>query len=141
MPLAVGETFETARYTIPSVESLEFARSYDPQPFHLEAADAAKSIFGRLTVSGWYTAALTMRLIVECGVLREIGIIGTGIDELRWLSPVEPGATLFVRGTVVSQQPRPGKSTGRLRVQLETIDQNGVTVMSQIANLVVPTRP
>ena len=136
---AVGETFETASYTISLDESLAFARAYDPQPFHLDADAAGRAIFGELTCSGWHTTAIAMRLIVDSNVLRETGIIGTGVDELRWLAPVKPGDTLRVRGEIVEairSQRRPDRGT--LRVRLVTVNQDGVAVMSQIANLVVP---
>lgn len=138
----IGETFATKSYTIAPAESLAFARAYDPQPFHLDAAEAAASIFGELTCSGWHTAAITMRLIVESNVMRESGIIGSGIDELRWLAPVKPGDALHVRGEVIERVAWPRRSDrGTLRVRLLTINQSGVTVMSQIANLVLPVGP
>jgi len=137
----IGETFETHGYTISPEESIEFARSYDPQPFHLDAGEAARGIFGELTCSGWHTAAITMRLIVDSGVMRETGIIGTGIDELRWLAPVKPGDSLRVRGEIVAAvHSRHRLDRGTLRVALKTINQDGVIVMSQIANLVVPAK-
>lgn len=136
-----GETFDSPQYRVTAEEAEAFARTYDPQAFHLEAAAARASIFGRLVVSGWHTAAVTMRLVVESGVMRAIGVVGVGIDELRWTAAVEAGAVLFVHGTVLECIRRPGKSRGTLRVKLLTIDQNGTTVMSQIANLIVPQRP
>ena len=138
----VGETFETAAYRLDEAECVGFARAYDPQPFHLDAGAAARSIFCELVVSGWQTAAVTMRLMVESGVLREAGIIGTGIDELRWLAPVKPGDTLRVRCEVVELQPWPHRpDRGTLRLKLQTLNQHGVTVMSEIANLVMPQSP
>lgn len=137
---SVGETFETRAYPISLEESFGFARAYDPQPVHLDPGAAERGIFGELTCSGWHTAAITMRLIVDSKVMHEIGIIGSGIDELRWLAPVKPGDTLRVRGEVVEaihSQRRPDRGT--LRVRLLTVNQDGVAVMSQIANLVVPT--
>ncbi|MBV8491246.1 MAG: acyl dehydratase [Candidatus Eremiobacteraeota bacterium] len=137
----VGDSFETQRYTIAEEESVAFARAYDPQPFHLYAGEAARSMFGELVVSGWHTAAITMRLVVDSGVLRETGIIGTGIDDLRWLAPVKPGATLRVRGEVIELRPWPGSATrGTLRVKLATLDENDTVVMTQIANLIMPVR-
>jgi acyl dehydratase len=138
----IGDTFESDAYTISREESLAFARSYDPQPFHLDDEAAARSMFQELASSGWQTAAVTMRLIVECGVLKETGIIGTGIDELRWLAPVKPGDALHVRGEIVEKAPWPGStSRGTLRVKLATINGDGVVVMTQFANLIVPQRP
>ncbi len=139
---AVGETFETAELTISANESFAFARAFDPQPFHLDAAAAERSVFGELTCSGWHTTAVTMRLVVESGVMRETGIIGSGIDELRWLAPVKPGDTLRVRGEIVERirsERRPDRGT--LRVRLETLNQHDVVVLSQVANLVIPAKP
>lgn len=138
---AVGDRFETSEYTLEEEECLAFARAYDPQPFHLYAGEAARSVFHRLVASGWHTAAVTMRLVVDSGVLREIGIVGTGIDELRWLAPVAPGDTLRVRGEVLSLEPWPnGSSRGTMRVKLLTVNQEDAVVMSQIANLMLPVR-
>lgn len=137
----IGDTFESGSYTLTEEESLAFARSYDPQPFHLYAGEAARSIFHDLVVSGWQTAAITMRLIVDSGVLRETGIIGTGIDDLRWLAPVKPGDTLRVRGEVLDLLQWPGNpNRGTLRVKLLTLNQDGVAVLSQVANLMLPVR-
>jgi acyl dehydratase len=137
----IGDTFETHAYSIDAQESLAFARAYDPQPFHLDPDAAARGIFGELTCSGWCTTAVTMRLIVDSNVMGETGIIGSGIDELRWLAPVKPGDVLRVRGEVIEQLQSPRRpDRGTLRVRLLTINQHDVTVMSQIANLIVPVR-
>jgi acyl dehydratase len=137
----IGDVFESAAYTLDEEECLAFARAYDPQPFHLYPGEASRSMFGSLVASGWLTTAITMRLIVDSGVLRETGIIGTGIDDLRWLAPVKPGDTLRVRGEVADLVPWPGNpSRGTMRVQLRTLNQDDVVVLSQIANLVLPVR-
>src|SRR6185312_8220996 len=104
----VGDRFESGTYQLLLEDCLAFARSFDPQPFHLYAGEAAHSVFRELVASGWQTAAVTMRLVVDSGVLRETGIIGTGIDDLRWLAPVKPGDTLHVRGEVIGTAPWPG---------------------------------
>jgi acyl dehydratase len=139
---SVGDAFESAQYTVTEEEALAFARSYDPQPFHLYAGEAARSFFHELVISGWQTTAITMRLVVDTGVLRETGVIGTGIDDLRWLAPVKPGDTLRVRGEVIGAAPWPGSDKrGTLRVKLQTLNQRGEVVLSQIANLILPVRP
>ncbi len=140
---AVGDTFETEAFTLSEKESLAFAHLYDPQPFHLDATAAADSPFRELVASGWQTAAITMRLVVQSGVLRTTGVIGTGIDDLRWLAPVFPGDTLRVRGEVTEKLPWAGKKKdrGTMRIRLHTLNQHDVVVMSQIANLMVATRP
>jgi acyl dehydratase len=137
-----GETFESGTYTLSLDECLAFARTYDPQPFHLDADAAAHSIFRELVASGWQTAAVAMRLIVDSGVLKETGIVATGIDELRWLAAVKPGDTLRVRGEMVSATPWPGsKSRGTLRVKLAVVNAENVVVMTFFGNLIVPQRP
>ena len=137
----IGDSFETRPCAVELEESLAFARTYDPQSFHLDPDAAARSIFGELTSSGWYTAAVTMRLVADSNVMQGTGVLGRGVDELRWLAPVKPGDTLRVRGEVVEQvvsTRRPDRGT--LRVRLLTLNQHGITVMSQIANLIVPVR-
>jgi len=139
---AVGDTFETGSLLISDAESLAFAEQFDPQPFHLDEEAAKASLFRGLTSSGWHTAAITMRLVVDSGVLRETGCIGTGVDDLRWLAPVKPGDTLRVRGEIIDKAPWPGSnSRGTLRVRLHTVNQDDIVVMSQIDNLIVPMRP
>jgi acyl dehydratase len=138
----VGEVFETASIDVNATEILAFAESFDPQPFHLDEAAARAGFFGGLVASGWHTGALTMRLFVESGVMREIGVIGFGVDELRWLAPVAPGDELHLRGEVVEVRPRPQRpARGIVRIRIETVNQHGLTVMTQIPNLVVPARP
>lgn len=138
----IGDTFETDDFNVSDREVLAFAHLYDPQPFHLDAEAAAASPFHELVASGWQTTAITMRLVVLSGILRATGVIGTGIDDLRWLAPVVPGDTLRVRGEVIEKVPWPGKKDrGTMRIRLHTVNQNGVVVMSQIANVMVKSRP
>ncbi len=91
-----GQRFRSPPQTISAEEIKEFARQFDPQPFHLDEAAAASSLFGGLAASGWHTAALAMRMNVVGGLPIAGGIIGNGIDELRWPHPVRPGDTLAV---------------------------------------------
>lgn len=138
----LGDAFVTGDHTLTREECLDFARRYDPQPFHLDDAAAQASIFGGLAASGWLTAAITMRLIVDSGVMRGPGILGAGIDDLRWLAPVCPGDTLHVEGEVIALISDPGgKRFGRMRVRLITFNQRGERVMNQIANLSAMMRP
>ena len=139
---AVGDSFQTAGYTLTEDEIVDFARRFDPQPWHLDRDAAARSPFKALVASGWHTTALTMRLMVESGVMRATGILGTGIDELRWRYPVYPRDTLHVRATVIAVElstQRPDR--GSIRVRLETKNQHGEVVLSQIATLIMKGRP
>jgi len=137
----VGDTFVTGECTVTREECLDFARRYDPQAFHLDDAAAQASMFGRLVASGWLTAALAMRLIVDSGAMRATGILGTGIDELRWTAPVYPGDALHVEGEVIELTPNPdGKRFGRMRIRCAALNQRGERVLTQIANLTARMR-
>lgn len=138
----VGDRFVTGETTLMRDECLSFALRYDPQPFHVDDAAGEASIFGGLAASGWLNGAVTMRLIVDSGVMRGPGILGAGIDGLRWLAPVYPGDTLYVEGEVIGLVPNPdGKPFGRMRVRLDTFNQDGTRVMTQVANLSAIVRP
>ena len=90
----VGQTYGSGHLRIELERIKSFAAEFDPQPFHLDDEAARLSIFGALAASGWHTAAATMRLLVE-GELRPAGgLVGAGVDELRWPRPVRPGDEL-----------------------------------------------
>jgi acyl dehydratase len=137
---AIGQRFETGTYTLEAETLFEFARQYDPQPFHLDAAAAARSVFRSLAASGWHTAALTMKLLVESDLGIAGGIIGRVIETLEWPRPVRAGDTLVVRSEVLevsSSQTRPG---GKVRMRSETLNQDGEVVQAMTALLLVPSR-
>jgi acyl dehydratase len=110
---------------------LEFARRYDPQPFHLDDEAARRSIYGGLIGSGWLTVAVMMRLLWETW-LKDVRSLGSpGSDEIRWLKPVRPGDTLRARFTIVEAIPSRSKADrGVLRTFTEVLDQHGETVMT-----------
>ena len=139
---AVGQKFDMGSAVVDAAEIREFAQRYDPQPFHVDEAAAENSIFKGMTASGWFTTALTMRLIVQSGVMRATGVIGVGIDELRWPRAVRPGDVLRVSGEVVDVKPSTsGQPRGIVSVRLTTVNQDGQIVLSEIARLVVARRP
>ena len=108
--LEVGRETVFGHYDVTREEVLDFARKYDPQPFHLSDEAAAKTYFGRLSASGWHTCAMTMAVIARHVVEEEQAGLGSpGIDELRWLKPVYPGDTLTVRGRIVEKTPSRSK--------------------------------
>src|SRR4249919_1095788 len=103
---AVGTETLFGHYDVTREEVLEFARKYDPQPFHLSDEAAAKTHFGRLAASGWHTAAMTMAVIARAVVEdKQAGLGSPGVDELRWLRPVYPGDRLTVHGKVIESIP------------------------------------
>jgi acyl dehydratase len=139
---SVGDRFVTGEATLSRSDCLDFARRYDPQPFHLTDEAAEASLFGKLSASGWMTAAVAMRLAIESGFLRGPGMVGAGIDHLRWLAPVYPGDTLHAEGEILELAPSAaGKRHGRLRLRMRTLNQHGTCVMEHTATLSVSMRP
>jgi acyl dehydratase len=139
---AVAQTFGSGRLRVDKERIKTFAAEFDPQPFHLDEAAARDSIFGGLAASGWHTAALTMRLLVESELKPAGGIVGAGFDEFRWPRPVRPGDELRVESEVL--EVRPSKSRpdqGLIKVRTTTLNQNGEPVQVSVGNLVVLRRP
>src|SRR5712675_2629488 len=139
---AVGQTYGSGRLQIDEERIKSFAAEFDPQPFHLDAAAAQHTIFHGLVASGWHTAAVTMRLLVESELRPAGGIVGAGFEELRWPRPVRPGDELDIESEIL--EVRPSKSRpeqGLIKVRTTTKNQNGEPVQVSIGNLVVPRRP
>ena len=138
---AVGQIFRSARLRVEEVDIKAFAAQFDPQPFHLDAVAAKATMFGGLAASGWHTAALTMRLLVDGGAPIAGGIIGAGTDELRWPRPVRPGDELRVKSEVLEVRPSKSKpDRGMIRVKNTTYNQNDEVVQMFTGNLLVPRR-
>jgi acyl dehydratase len=138
-----GQRFAgSTRVRIDAARVKTFAAEFDPQPFHLDEAAAAETFFGGLAASGWHTAAVTMRLLVDSGFQPVGGLVGAGFDELRWPRPVRPGDELRVESEVLAV--RPSKShpdQGLVKVRTNTVNQRDEVVQTSVGNLVVPRRP
>ena len=129
--LPVGTTLDIASTTVDRDEVLAFASKYDPQPFHLDEAAAARSMFGKLAASGWHTCAMAMRMMCDDYVLDSASLGSPGIDNLRWLKPVFPGDTLSMRLTILAARPmnsRPG--VGLVQSRWEVFNQQREAVLS-----------
>jgi acyl dehydratase len=139
---AIGQVFKSGRKRVDKGEIFAFAREFDPQPYHLDEEAARRSPFGGLAASGWHTAAMTMRLLVDGEFRPADGILGVGFDELSWPCAVRPGDELHVRSEVL--EVRPSKSRpdrGMIRVRNTTVNQNDEVVQVFTGNLLVPRRP
>jgi acyl dehydratase len=137
----VGQIYRTNALTVDAAAIKAFAASFDPQPFHLDEAKAANTFFGGLAASGWHTAALTMRLLVTEGAPIAGGIIGVGMDELRWPRPVRPGDRLRLESEVLETRPsRSRPEQGLVKMRTTTLNQNDEAVQIIVGNLVVPRR-
>ena len=130
--LGVGEEHTFGRYEVTREEIVDFASSYDPQPFHIDEEAAGESIFGGLIASGWHTASMTMRLIVEEFLADAASVGSPGVDELRWREPVRPGDVLTARATVLEKDPEWSRHGGLARIRVETFAGDDV-VMSMVA--------
>ncbi|AOS43620.1 Bifunctional protein PaaZ [Lacunisphaera limnophila] len=140
--LKVGEKFNTAEHTVTAEEIIAFGRQYDPQPFHTDAEAAKGTLFGQLVASGWHTAAVSMGLMVRGEMGLDGGVIGQGIEGLRWPRPVKPGDRLRVVMEVAGLEPHPVRAAfGQLRLSCRTLNQDGKAVQEMTANLLVARRP
>lgn len=141
--LTPGQTFEGGSET-PALtpEAIKhYAEQYDPQPFHLDEAAATKSFFGGLAASGWHTASLTMSLIARDVPLAG-GIIGAGVEEMRWPRPVRPGDRLRIVSEVLEVRVSKSKpEQGLAKIRTTTLNHKNEPVQVMTANLVVPRRP
>jgi acyl dehydratase len=141
--LEVGREIDYGSYEVTREEVLEFARKYDPQPFHLSDEAAAKTYFGRLAASGWHTAAMTMAVIVRHFEKEpQAGLGSPGVDELRWLKPVYPGDTLHVRSRLLEKTPSRSKpDIGSFRTQTTVTNQDEEPVMRFTSIVLIRRRP
>ena len=121
---AVGSVIEVGNFTVSEAEIIEFATRFDPQPFHVDPAAAAESMFGGIIASGWHTCSMMMRLMVD-GYLRDSSSLGSpGVDEVRWLKPVRGGDVLRVRSEVLESVPSASRpDRGVIFTQWQAINQ------------------
>jgi acyl dehydratase len=138
----VGEQFSSQTISVDADMIKGFAAQFDPQPQHLDDEQAAHSFFGGLVASGWHTAALTIKMIVESDLRIAGGLVGSALDEFQWYRPVRPGDALRVEFEVVEIRQSLGRrNQGTLRLKIATLNQKGSPVLTLIANLIVPRRP
>jgi acyl dehydratase len=138
--LSIGQRFASASHALDEAQIFAFARQFDPQPFHLDHATAADSLFGGLAASGWHVASITMRLIVGDSAPFAGGMIGAGV-ELSWPRPTRPGDLLRVDTEVIEITPSRSKpDRGIVTVRSETLNQANEVVQVMTSRLVVPRR-
>ena len=139
----VGQHASFGHYAVDRDEVIDFARRYDPQPFHLSEEAAAATHFGRLSASGWHTCAMTMAMIVaDLRDREEAGLGSPGIDELRWLRPVYPGDTLRCEAEVVEKRASKSRpEMGFYKSRMSVFNQDDIAVMSFLSTVMIATRP
>jgi acyl dehydratase len=127
----VGEVAEMGRHTFTQEEIVAFARQFDPQPFHIDAAAAKGGPFDGLIASGWHTCSIGMRLMVESYVNDSKSLGSPGLDNIRWLSPVRPGDTItYTRVLLESRASASRKDVGLVKSRWEAVNQKGELVLT-----------
>ncbi len=141
--IEVGAKAGFGAYPVTREEVIAFAEKFDPQPFHLSDEAAAQTHFGRLSASGWHTAAMTMSMVVEnLKANRQAGLGSPGIDELKWLKPVYPGDTLRCETEILEKRVSASRpEMGIFKSRMTVFNQNDVAVMTFVSNGLVATRP
>lgn len=138
--LPVGFVFQTEAETLTREDILNFARTWDPQPFHTDEEAARDSHFGSLIASGWHTILVGFNLALKAGIWNEASMGASGVDEVRWYRPVLPGDRVYVRGEVIAAErshSRPDR--GRVRILYDIHREDGEKVASYIGNHLIKT--
>lgn len=126
-----GATYDCGSVSVDQAEIIFFAKAFDPQPFHVDPGAAASGPYGGLIASGWHTAALMMRLYADNFISSVAAIASPGLDELRWLKPVRPGDSLWIRVMVIeARRSRSKPHLGMIRTLVEVLNQNREVVMT-----------
>ena len=140
--LKVGDRFASESYVVTEEAIVNFAREFDVQAFHLDAAAGKASVFGGLAASGWHTAAIAMRLFTTGPMRFAGGAVGLGVDELRWPKAVRPKDKLQLETEILEMRLSKSKPAhGIIRIRNVMTNQNGEVVLSYLANALVPRRP
>ena len=136
-----GAVREFGQVRVSEDEIIKFARRFDPQYIHIDPEAAMQGPFGGLIASGWHTAAMMMRLVVDHILPQKASLGSPGIDELRWLRPVRPGDVLHVRTSVIeATRSRSKPDRGVVRTLMEVLNQNGEVALSLKAMNIIACR-
>jgi len=139
--LALGMRFKSHDKLVTREDIKRFAAEFDPQPYHLDETAAEQTPLQGLAASGWHTAAIAMRLAVEIRPFGPHPLLGLGVDELRWLTPVRPGDVIHLEGEVIELTPSKSKPQGIVRIKWTAFNQHGDAVYTFTPIGVVPRRP
>lgn len=137
----VGEVWQSAPVAVSAEEIIAFGLANDPQPMHIDPAQAANGPFGTLVASGWQIAALSMRVFVQAGGYGKTPVVGMGIDELRWVKPVKAGDQLTVTREIIElRRSESNPMRGIIRTRVTVQNQAGDSVMTLVTTGRVPAR-
>lgn len=137
-----GDEKEFGRYEVTSKEIVEFAKKYDPQPFHLDEELGRQTHFGGLVASGWHTCAMTMKMVVDEMAGQSTSLGSPGVNKIRWLKPVRPGDVLRVQASVGEVRPSQSRpEMGSVEIGHKALNQDNQVVMTMTAIALYPRRP
>ena len=140
--VAVGEVTRFGRYQVTREEIVDFARRFDPQPFHLDEEAGRRSHFGGLIASGWHTGSMFIRMVADHMTPRAATQGALGFDDLKWLKPVRPGDTLSMESTVTEKtESRSRPDRGVVKILSRVLNQRGEAVMSLTSLVIFLRRP
>jgi acyl dehydratase len=138
----LGETTRFGRYEVTREEIVDYARQFDPQPFHLDEEAARASMFGGLIASGWHTGAMFIRMVCDDMVPEAATAGSMGFDDLKWLKPVRPGDVLSVESVVRGKsESRSRPDRGTVKIENRVSNQRGEVVMSLVSLVIYLRRP
>ncbi|HXJ82597.1 MAG TPA: MaoC family dehydratase [Candidatus Methylomirabilis sp.] len=138
----VGQTHRFGRYEVTAQEIVEYARQFDPQPFHVDENAARQSLFGGLIASGWHTGAMLMRMICDHAIAGSATVGALGFDDLKWLTPVRPGDVLSVETRVKEKLDRPSRhGVGTVKIESWVFNQRAEAVMTLTSLVLYQRRP
>jgi acyl dehydratase len=137
----VGETLRFGRYEVTREEIVEYARQFDPQPFHLDEEAARQSIFGGLIASGWHTGAMFIRMVCAGMIPGHATAGAKGFDDLRWIKPVRPGDVLSVESETREKIEGRRPDVGTVKIESRIRNQRGEVVMSLVSLVIYRRRP
>lgn len=141
--IEIGITQKFGQYAVTRDEVVAFAQQYDPQPFHLDDAAAAATHFGRLSASGWHTAAMTMRMMVDnLSAHKQASLGSPGLQNLQWKTPVFPGDILRCESeTLTKRRSEKRPEMGIMTAEVRTYNQDDVMVMRMETSALIAVRP
>ena len=131
--VAVGDIMRFGRYEVTKEEIVEYARQFDPQPFHLDEEAGRRSMFGGLIASGWHTGAMFIRMVVQHMTPVHATAGAMGFDDLKWVKPVRPGDVLTVESEVKEKVEGRRPNRGTVKIESRIHNQRGEVVMSLVS--------
>jgi acyl dehydratase len=138
----VGQAHRFGHYEVTREEIIEYARQFDPQPFHVDEEAAKRSMFGGLIASGWHTGAMFIRMICEHAIPASATTGALGFDDLKWLRPVRPGDVLSVESLVREKiESRSRHDVGTVKIESRVLNQHDQPVMTLTSLVLYRRRP